>query len=449
MADIPEYIGRYRLHEMIGRGGMGKIYRATDELIGRDVAVKITDTSSPTPDNLSAESVMRQFSMEMQISGQMSHHNFVTIYDAGMEGSLCYLVMELLDGVSLDKVIQGKTELKLDIRQKLDALIQVAKALHFSHQRGVVHRDIKPSNIMYLNNGLAKVLDFGVASVSEGSGIRLTVKPIPGYGGTPYYMSPEQINRGAVDFRTDLFSLAVVAYELLTGDKPFTADNLFNLYERILRIDPIPMREINSSVPEKVAAIVGLCLNKDAALRLPSCLAFADQLDEVVNESFLEGDNAVISQDTLATLRKYRASFTFFFDLEFSQIYKLLQVCQLRKHKAGEMIFREGEVARDMHLIIAGSVKICRGPTPEKSITIHTLKRGDIFGEMGIIDGGPRSASAIAEGDCQTLVLHQVSLLRCDANTAGKLYRNLAHILSAKLRITSGRLADFVRETNL
>ena len=449
MTEMPECIGRYRLHGMIGRGGMGKIYRATDELIGRDVAVKITDTSALETNETNAESIMRQFSLEMQISGQISHHNFITIYDAGMEGSICYLVMELLDGFSLDQLISGKAKITIDIRQKLDILIQVARALHFAHQRGVIHRDIKPSNIMVLNNGQAKVLDFGVANISEGSSIRLTVKPLPGVGGTPYYMSPEQVNRAPIDGRSDLFSLGVVAYELLTGQRPFTGDNLFTLYERILRIDPVPMQQVNSSVPDKVSAIVKLCLNKDPNLRLPSCLAFAEQLDEVVNESFLESDGTIISQDTLNTLRKYRASFTFFFDLDFSQIYKLLQVCQVRKYKAGEMIFREGEVARDMHLIIAGAVKICRGPTPDKSITIHVLKRGDIFGEMGIIDGGPRSASAIAETDCQTLVLHQVSLLRCDANTAGKLYRNLAHILSAKLRVTSGKLADFVKEANL
>jgi serine/threonine-protein kinase len=441
------YLGRYRIREQIGKGGMATIYRATDELIGRDVAVKVTDTSQVGKD-VTAESVNLQFSMEMQISGQMAHHSFVTVYDAGMEGQYCYLVMELLEGVSLDQIIHGATK-PMDMRQKLDILIQVARALHFSHQRGVVHRDIKPSNIMILPNNLAKVLDLGVAQISEGSSIRLTVKPPSGVGGTPYYMSPEQVNKGAIDGRSDLFSLAVVAYELLTGRRPFMADNLFALYERILRGNPTPIQDVNPTIPDRVAAIISLCMNKDPNLRLASTLAFADQLDEIINESFFEGDGALISQETLTILKKYRASFAFFYDLDNSQLYRLLQVCQVKKYKAGEVVFQEGEVARDMYLVMSGQVRVSRGPSPDKSVTIQLLKRGDIFGEMGIIDGGPRSATTIADVDSQALAIHQVSILRCDANTSGKLYRNLAQILSQKLRVTSGKLVEFVRQTNI
>ncbi|MBI4665059.1 MAG: protein kinase [Nitrospinae bacterium] len=445
--DIPEYLGRYRIKEQIGKGGMATIFRATDELIGRDVAVKVTDTSHADKE-VTAESVMRQFSIEMQISGQMSHHNFVTTYDAGMEGQFCYLVMELLDGVSMDSVISGAAR-SMEMKQKLDALVQVARALHFAHQRGVYHRDIKPSNIMVLTNGQAKVMDFGVASIGEGSGIKLTVKPMPGVGGTPYYMSPEQINKAPLDGRSDLFSLAVVTYELLTGKRPFMADNLFTLYDRILRVNPTPPQDLDPAIPDRVAAIISICLNKDPNLRLPSCQAFAEQLDEIINESFFESDGGVISQETLSILRKYRASFGFFYDLDNSQLYRLLQVCQVKKYSAGEVIFQEGEVARDMYLVMSGKVRICRGPSVEKSVVILTLKRGDIFGEMGIIDGGPRSATAIAETDCQVMAIHQVSLLRCDANTSGKLYRNLAQILSQKLRVTSGKLSEFFQQTNI
>jgi len=445
---VPEYIGRYRLNAMIAKGGMAKIYRGTDELIGRDVAIKITDSSDTSWAKVDSETMMRQFNLEAQISGQLSHHNFVTIYDAGRHETLCYLVMELMEGATLDDIIKGKGP-ELDIKKKLDVLIQVARGLHHAHQRGIIHRDIKPSNIMVLSNGQAKVMDFGVAYVSDGSLIKISGEHLATAGGTPYYMSPEQINKKPVDGKSDLFSLAVVSYELLTGRRPFVADNLFALYERILRSEPQPIQEINRAVPDRVAALISMCMNKEPNLRLQSCQAFADQIDELLNESFFGVGGAVITQETLNILRKYRESFTFFFDLDNSQIYQLLQVCQVRKYKQGEVIFEEGEVARDMHLVMSGQVRIFRGKSSANSIVILILKRGDIFGEMGIIDGGPRSATAVAETDCQTLVLHQVSLLRCDDNTAGKIYRNLAHILSSKLRMTSNKLDQFSRQANL
>lgn len=447
--EIPEYIGRYRIGEMIAKGGMATIYRAADDLIGRDVAVKVTDTSDASWGKMDSDTVMRQFNMEVRISGQLSHHNFVTVYDAGQTGPLCYLVMELMDGAPLDRIIKGQ-EPKLDMRGKLDILIQVARGLHHAHQRGIIHRDIKPSNIMVLKNGQAKLMDFGVAHVSEGSAIKIPEGGRPAAaGGTPYYMSPEQVNKKPVDAKSDLFSLAVVAYELLTGRKPFTGDTMFALYERILRSEPPPMQEINPAIPDKVEALVTLCLNKDPQLRPASLKSFADQLDEILNESFFAAGGETITRETLDILRRYRESFTFFFDLDNSQIYQLLQVCKVRKHRKGELIFDEGEVAREMYLIMSGQVRITKGKAGAESIVILILKRGDILGEMGIIDGGPRSASATAETDCQLLVLHQVSLLRCDDNTAGKIYRNLASILSSKLRMTSSKLDQFYRQADL
>ncbi len=442
--DVPEYLGRYKICELIAKGGMASIYRASDKLIGRDVAIKVTDTSDESWKDIKPESILRQFEMEAQISGQLSHHNFVTIYDAGKEGPLCYLVMELLDGATLSQIIK-KNEPKLDMRQKLDALIQVARALHYAHQHGIIHRDIKPSNIMILPGGQVKMMDFGVALVSEGSMIKLSDEQINAIGGTPYYMSPEQVGKKDVDARSDLFSLAVVSYELLTGRRPFMAEHLFNLYEKILRTSPLPIQELNASIPGKVAAVISICMNKEPDLRLLSCKTFADQLDEILNDSFFEAEGEAITEELIKLLRKYREAFTFFLDLDNSQIYKLLQVCQVRKFEKDEVICYEGDVAREMYLVVSGEVRIVRGQVEESPIVITVFKRGDILGEMGIIDGGPRSATAIASSRCQMLVLHQVSLLRCDDITAGKIYRNLSHILSNKLRITSQRLDDLSR----
>ena len=448
--NLPEYIGRYRLKEEIGKGGMAVIYRATDEIIGRDVAIKISNTAEPSWKDMDTSSIMKQFTLETQISGQLSHHNFVTIYDAGLQGDICYLVMELMNGMTLQEIIKGARP-NMDLKEKLDIIIQVARSLHYAHQRGIVHRDIKPSNIMVLKNDQAKLMDFGVAYVSDGANIHLSSpQDDPGVSGTPYYMSPEQLSKAAdLDARSDLFSLAVVTYELLTKKRPFTSDNLKDLYTKIMKSEPTPILELNDSVPEKIASIVSLCMSKDRNLRLKSCNAYADQIDEIINENFFQDKGAVIAKETLEILEKYRESFSFFFDLDNQEIYQLLKVCQVKKFGKEDEIFKEGDVARDMYLVMSGRVKIVKGPSRARSYLINVLKRGDIFGEMGIIDGAPRSASVIAETDVQLLAIHQVSLLRCEEATAAKLFRNLAQILSSKLRMTSGKLDDIKKQAGL
>ncbi|MDH4184691.1 MAG: serine/threonine-protein kinase [Nitrospinota bacterium] len=449
MADVPEYIGRYHIRDMIAKGGMGRIYAGWDDLIGRPVAIKVVDTSDKSQPQNDPEIVKKQFDQELRISGQLSNHSMVTIYDGGNQGSLYYLVMELLNGATLDTII-NTPKAEMDMRQKLEILTQVGHALHYAHQRGVVHRDIKPSNIMVLKNGQVKVMDFGVAYTVEKSDVNLKASQLEIVGGTPFYMSPEQINKGKIDARSDVFSMAVVAYELLTGQRPFHGKNRFSLYEKILRSDPIPIKELNPSVPDKVAAIITLCLNKDARLRLQTAQSFADQIDETIHEGFFTSTGDIITQETMKILQQYRENFAFFFDLDNAQLYKLLQVCQTRDYKKGDLIFEEGSVARDMFLMISGNVRISRKMDKmTDTLVILLLQRGDIFGEMGIIDGAPRSASAYAETNCRVLALHQVSLLRCDDNTAGKLYRNLARILSSKLRATSFRLEEFSRRPGL
>lgn len=440
--DVPEYLGRYKVGEMIARGGMGVIYSAKDDLIGREVAIKVIDTSDKSrPKNL-AKIIKRQFEQEMRISGQLSNHNVVTIYDAGSEGSIYYLVMELLVGTTIDKLLYGDGP-PVEMRHKLEILIQVGQALHYAHQRGIVHRDIKPSNIMVLKNGQAKIMDFGVAYAVDKSDIELKEEQLDIVGGTPYYMSPEQIKRDKVDAKSDLFSLGVVAYEFFTEQRPFTAENRIALYEKILRSEPTPIKQLAQNIPDAVAETVTSCLSKDPKQRLDSCQAFSDRLDEILNESFLESEGETITQETVDILKRYRESFAFFYELTNAQTYKLLQLCQTKDYRRGEVIFEEGSVARNMYLIISGKISISRKNAQSGSYVLLFLQQGNIFGEMGILDGGPRSATAIAETSCKVLSLHQVSLLRSDDATASKIYRNLATILSSKLRITAALVDDY------
>ncbi|MFW2330917.1 MAG: protein kinase domain-containing protein [Nitrospinota bacterium] len=438
--DYPENVGRYRLVKQIAKGGMSKIFLGTDEIIGRQVAIKLTWTLDPSWKNLKPTDIINLFNVEAQISGQLSHYNFVTIYDAGLQGDFGYLVMELIDGKPLSDIIKLNYN-SLTVKQKLEILIQLARALYHAHQNGIIHRDIKPSNVILLKNQQVKILDFGVSFVSEGSSVKLGKHAVQlsGVGGTPYYMSPEQINKKKLDGRSDLFSLSVLAYELLTGKRPFVATNIDSLYDKIKNSTPKVVSEVDHSIGENISAVIEHGMEKSLSKRIANCKEFADMLDIILNENYAAGPLKDINSETLSTIKKYRESFEFFFDLDNQQVYELLKVCKVRKYSAGEVIVQENEVARDVYLVMSGKVRIERLASSGKAYTLNTLSRGEVFGEMGIIDGAPRSATAIAETDSLCLTIHQVSLLQCGEATSGKIYKNLATMLSKRLRKTSER----------
>ena len=214
-----EQIGRYRILDELGRGATGVVYRAQDPAIGRIIAIKTIRLSDFT-DEAERERLRERLFREAQSAGMLSHPNIVTIYDIAEENGLAYIFMECVDGPPLEKILNG-AEADSGARTRLAILRQTATALDYAHKKGIVHRDIKPANIMIHERTHAKITDFGVAKIMSQqmtqSGVMM---------GTPNYMSPEQVQGHAVDGRADQFSLAVIAYEVLTGEKPFLADQL-------------------------------------------------------------------------------------------------------------------------------------------------------------------------------------------------------------------------------
>lgn len=258
---------RYELLERVGGGGMAFVYRARDLRLNRIVAVKIL-----SPHFTSDEDFVRKFRREAQAAASLSSPNIVGVFDVGQDGDIHYIVMEFLHGKTLKQVINENGPLA--VSEALQVGTQIAEALQVAHKHGVVHRDIKPHNIMLTADGRIKVTDFGIARAVTGSTLTETGAMV----GSVHYVSPEQARGGIVGELSDIYSLGVVLYELLTGKVPFEGDSMFSIALKHLQEQPRPLRELNPSVPLAVERIVQKAMNKDQASRYQTAEGLACDL---------------------------------------------------------------------------------------------------------------------------------------------------------------------------
>ena len=264
-------IGKYEIVEKIATGGFGTVYKAWDPIIRRPVALKTCEV----PD----AHVRARVFQEAQLAGNLQHPNITTVYECGVEGIVPFIVQELLSGEDLDRFIARGDPLPL--AEKVRILIAVASALDFAHAAGVIHRDIKPANIRILESGVVKIMDFGIAKSLDAS--TSITKDGTAVGSTPY-MSPEQIVGEIVDARTDIFSLGVVAYELLSGRKPFQNEKLFLLLEQIVKTEASPLRNVAPEIPESLAAIVDHAMRKMPEDRFASAAEMMSALEATLDD---------------------------------------------------------------------------------------------------------------------------------------------------------------------
>jgi eukaryotic-like serine/threonine-protein kinase len=274
-AGVPEAerLGRYQLEREIGRGAMGIVYLGRDTAINRMVAIKAIPLASEFSDSELVEARSRFF-REAETAGRLNHPNIVTIYDVGEERGLAYIAMEYLKGRHLSEY--AKSNNLLEPRKVLEIIARTAEALGFAHKQQVVHRDIKPANLMYdPGTGVLKITDFGIARLSGAGSTRTGIVL-----GTPSFMSPEQLEGRTVTGHSDLFSLGVSLFQLLTGQLPFTADSMTGLMQQIAEAPHPPLRAFRPDLPACVESVIDRALAKNPEARYDSGAQMAAALDD-------------------------------------------------------------------------------------------------------------------------------------------------------------------------
>jgi eukaryotic-like serine/threonine-protein kinase len=267
-------LGRYRIEAELGRGAMGVVYKAHDPILDRTVALKTIVLDEEADER---EDYHSRFFQEAKAAARLNHPSLITIYDFGEEDDLAYMAMELLNGSELDQRMAREA---IGIREAISIAEQVAEGLAFAHDSGVIHRDIKPGNIMLLPRGRVKIMDFGIArlkvsDVKTQLGTRL---------GTPKYMSPEQSSGGKLDHRTDIFSLGIVLYEMLTGVKLFKGDTLTQVLHNVMTFEPPPPSRIKPEVSHLLDLVVRRAMEKKPAARYSSAWEMVDDLRHCLQE---------------------------------------------------------------------------------------------------------------------------------------------------------------------
>src|SRR6478672_7401790 len=263
--------GRYEISGELGHGAMGVVYRAIDPVIGRTVAVKTLQLSEQGTGLTRAE-LLAKFQTEARAAGLLTHPNIVVIFDAGEEDGLFFITMELVEGKSLQNMLDAGQMFPLP--RVLRIMEQICSALQFAHDRNIVHRDIKPANLMLTPDDTLKITDFGTAKILQFGTVQQTAHVM----GTPSYMSPEQVKGKVVDGRSDIFSLGVLLYEMVTGEKPFPGQNITTVIYKIVNEEPTAPRDIDSSIHAGISAVIMRALAKDPDVRYQSCREMLEDL---------------------------------------------------------------------------------------------------------------------------------------------------------------------------
>jgi tRNA A-37 threonylcarbamoyl transferase component Bud32 len=423
-----DHVANYPILRKLGEGATSEVFLCQDPFRNREVAVKRIFPEAlrdPTRGRL----FRKLFFTEASLAGKLEHPHIAQIYDAGIGEDSGYIVMEYVPGGTMERYCVPENLLPLE--QVVDIAFKCTRALAYAHMQGVTHRDIKPGNILYASSPTdVRIGDFGLAL-----NVGAETTQITGVG-SPAYMSPEQIREELVDHRTDLYSLGVLMYQMLTGQLPFRANNKFSMIYQITQHDPPPPSALQRQVPTSLDRIVRRAMQKEAAKRYHSGDEFAEDLIEALRAGLGEARRETFGDaDKFALLRSMRF-FSAFVDQELWEVVKL--GLWERVH-AGTVVLREGDAGDFFCVLIEGEMRVTKN---KKLLTV--LGAGECFGEMAYLSlsGQQRGATVTAGAESRLLRVRVADLEQASVSCRSKFDRAFIGILVDRLNLANTRLTS-------
>ena len=381
-------LGRYNIASVLGKGGMGTVYKATDPVLGRDVALKVGRPSA-AGGPAEKEKIHARCLKEARLAARFIHPNIVITYDAGFEEDLFFMALEYIDGKGLQHYVRPST--LLPPIQVMEVLYNVCYALEYIHDMGYVHLDVKPANIMLTRTGEVKLMDFGISRLLQDhseSNAHAT--------GSLFYMSPEQTDpASALNRQSDIFSLGIVAYQLLTGKKPFQGEEPFQVYYQILHHEPESMRSISPQIRPELEAVIKKAMSKDRKDRFQTAKEFADAIMPLIKGA----DSAVLSKHQRKKI-SYLKRLLLFRHFQESEIQEVLRISSWGFYPEKSWILEEDEADRNIYILVVGRASV------HVNREVKYIKPGDCFGESAVLHAMPRKAKLWAEGDCVVMSIN-------------------------------------------
>jgi serine/threonine protein kinase len=420
-------IGKYPVLRKLAEGATSEVYQCNDPFNGRDVAVKVAFPETfQDPDR--GKLYRKLFLTEASLAGKLQHPHICQIYDAVAEESLNYIVMEYVDGGTLERFCRADALLPVD--HVVELAFKCSRALEFAHKAGITHRDIKPANILLTGETDVKITDFGAALIATGDTTQVSAI------GSPAYMSPEQVREHALDHQTDIYSLGVVMYHLLTGRLPFQGANNFSLIYQITNVEPEPPSSFRPEIPEAVDAIVRHAMAKDLTERYRTWEHFSLDLAEAFRARHAGAYPAQVfaDSDKFETLRKL----PFFRHFSDAELWEVARMSVWRHAGQGEMLMREGEPGDFFCVLADGQVKVTK-----KGKLLNLLRAGEPFGEMAYLSKSShvRGADVSVVSEANIISVPTAKLAQASETCRLKFDRAFMEILVERLAMANLRLS--------
>ena len=423
---LPEKIGKYPVIRKLGEGASSQVYLCQDPFNNREVAVKVVSADA-FADPEGGRLTKKLFVTEASLAGKLQHPHIAQIYDAVSEDSLNYIVIEYVDGGTLEKFCQPESVLPVD--KVVEIVFKCSRALEYAHTMGITHRDIKPANILYTGDTDVKITDFGAALISTGDTTQIAAI------GSPAYMSPEQVKEQSLDHRTDIYSMGVVMYHLLCGRLPFLASNNFSLIYQITNVEPAPPSSFRPVIPVAVDRIVRRAMAKELDERYAEWEEFSLDLADVFRHEVRDAKvQHFADSDKFETLRKLE----FFEKFSDAELWEVARISVWRAAGAGEPLMKEGEPGDFFCILAEGQVKVTK-----KGKLLNLLREGECFGEMAYLakDTATRGADVSVLEDAKVISIPTEKLAQASNSCRHQFDRAFMQILVERLSMANLRLS--------